>query len=182
MTTHCNIFFFHCSILAWRIPWMEEPGGLQSMGLKRVRHDWATNTHTRVDCTIWTWQLPALLENACEQASHVGPDSHQTQSLETNVQTSVLSVCVCDYMSLGSPCWQNPRPSQRWQRLPAHFSIRLDSSVLGVLGNQLLPWISYVPLHSGSGLWLSAHCKWFYRCKSLFIYIFGLVKIIHLFI
>ena len=29
----------HSSILAWRIPWTEEPGGLQSMGLKRVRHD-----------------------------------------------------------------------------------------------------------------------------------------------
>ena len=29
----------HSSILAWRIPWMEEPGGLQSMGLQRVRHD-----------------------------------------------------------------------------------------------------------------------------------------------
>ena len=28
------------SILAWRIPWTEEPGGLQSMGLQRVRHDW----------------------------------------------------------------------------------------------------------------------------------------------
>ena len=27
------------SILAWRIPWTEEPGGLQSMGLQRVRHD-----------------------------------------------------------------------------------------------------------------------------------------------
>ena len=27
------------SILAWRIPWIEEPGGLQSMGLQRVRHD-----------------------------------------------------------------------------------------------------------------------------------------------
>ena len=27
------------SIIAWRIPWTEEPGGLQSMGLKRVRHD-----------------------------------------------------------------------------------------------------------------------------------------------
>ena len=26
----------HCSILAWRIPWTEEPGGLQSMGLQRV--------------------------------------------------------------------------------------------------------------------------------------------------
>ena len=29
----------HCSILAWRIPWIEEPGGLQSMGLQRVGHD-----------------------------------------------------------------------------------------------------------------------------------------------
>ena len=28
----------HCSILAWRIPWTEEPGGLQSTGLQRVRH------------------------------------------------------------------------------------------------------------------------------------------------
>ena len=29
----------HSSILAWRIPWTEEPSGSQSMGLKRVRHD-----------------------------------------------------------------------------------------------------------------------------------------------
>ena len=29
----------HSSILAWEIPWTEEPGGLQSMGLQRVRHD-----------------------------------------------------------------------------------------------------------------------------------------------
>ena len=32
----------HSSILAWRIPWTEETGGLQSMGLQRVRHDLAT--------------------------------------------------------------------------------------------------------------------------------------------
>jgi len=31
----------HSSILAWKIPWMEEPGQLQSMGLQRVRHDQA---------------------------------------------------------------------------------------------------------------------------------------------
>ena len=29
----------HSSILVWRIPWTEEPDGLQSMGLQRVRHD-----------------------------------------------------------------------------------------------------------------------------------------------
>ena len=31
----------HSSILVWRIPWMEKPGGLQSMGSHRVRHDWS---------------------------------------------------------------------------------------------------------------------------------------------
>ena len=29
----------HSSVLAWRIPWTEEPGGLQSMGFQRVGHD-----------------------------------------------------------------------------------------------------------------------------------------------
>ena len=34
------------SIHAWKIPWTEEPGGLQSMRSQRVRHDWATeHTH-----------------------------------------------------------------------------------------------------------------------------------------
>ena len=33
----------HFSTLAWKIPWMEEPGGLQSMGSLRVGHDWATS-------------------------------------------------------------------------------------------------------------------------------------------
>ena len=40
----------HSGILAWRIPWTEEPGGLQFMGLQRVGHYWATNT--------FTFQLP----------------------------------------------------------------------------------------------------------------------------
>ena len=33
----------HSSTLAWKIPWMEEPGRLQSMGSHRVGHDWATS-------------------------------------------------------------------------------------------------------------------------------------------
>ena len=35
----------YSSTLAWRIPWIEEPGGLQSMGSQRVGHDWATSLH-----------------------------------------------------------------------------------------------------------------------------------------
>ena len=36
----------YSSILAWRIPWTVEHGRLQSVGSKRVRHDWATTPHT----------------------------------------------------------------------------------------------------------------------------------------
>ena len=36
------------SILAWRMPWTEEPGGLQSMGSQRLRQDLATNTYTYI--------------------------------------------------------------------------------------------------------------------------------------
>ena len=41
MTIHSSIlfFFFHSSILTWRIPWIEEPAGIQSMGSQRVRHN-----------------------------------------------------------------------------------------------------------------------------------------------
>ena len=34
----------YSNILAWRIPWTEEPGGLPSMGSQRIMHDWVTNT------------------------------------------------------------------------------------------------------------------------------------------
>ena len=35
----------HSSVLTWRIPWTKEPGGLQSTGFQRVRHDLALNYH-----------------------------------------------------------------------------------------------------------------------------------------
>ena len=40
----------HSSVLAWRIPWTEEPGRLQFMRLQRVSHDWSTNTLTFFLC------------------------------------------------------------------------------------------------------------------------------------
>ena len=46
----------HCSILAWKIPWMEEPGRLQSMVSQRVGHDWATSLH---HICVWAASLLA---------------------------------------------------------------------------------------------------------------------------
>ena len=62
----------HSSTLAWKIPWMEEPGRLQSMGSLRVRHDWATSlslftfhafekemaTHS----SVLSWRIPGMGE------------------------------------------------------------------------------------------------------------------------
>ena len=45
----------HSSILAWRIPWTEEPGGLQSKGSQRVGHKWAIN-NTQEETEVW-WLL-----------------------------------------------------------------------------------------------------------------------------
>ena len=39
----------HTSILAWEIPWTEEPGGLQSMGSQRVGQDWVTEQQQKHD-------------------------------------------------------------------------------------------------------------------------------------
>ena len=47
----------HPSILAWKIPWMEEPGGLQSMGSQRVGHDWATSLHFT---SLLTWVVNCI--------------------------------------------------------------------------------------------------------------------------
>ena len=60
----------HSSTLAWKIPWTEEPGGLQSMGSRRVRHNWATSlslftflekemaTHS----SVLAWRIPGIGE------------------------------------------------------------------------------------------------------------------------
>ena len=40
----------HSSTLSWKMPWMKEPGRLQSMGSLRVRHDWATSLSLFLSC------------------------------------------------------------------------------------------------------------------------------------
>ena len=53
----------HCSILAWRISWTEEPGGLQSMGLPGVSHDWATKHSTLLEYIYWDSLVAQLVKN-----------------------------------------------------------------------------------------------------------------------
>ena len=61
----------HSSILAWRIPWTGEPGGLQSMGSQRVRNDWAINTHFQL---FNSGKKTKVLENAIKIINSVWQD------------------------------------------------------------------------------------------------------------
>ena len=56
----------HSSILAWEIPWTEEPGRLQSMGSQRVGHDWrdlAAAAAERTMSWLWAWQSYVQFNN-----------------------------------------------------------------------------------------------------------------------
>ena len=64
----------HSNILAWKITWTEEPGGLQSMGLQRVGHDWATSLsilcliHNLTEFSwgiIWAWHSHGIVSWLC---------------------------------------------------------------------------------------------------------------------
>ena len=48
----------HSSIFAWRIPWTEEPGGLQSTGSQRVQHNWVTSLSLSLSVRMKPWTVP----------------------------------------------------------------------------------------------------------------------------
>ena len=62
----------YSKIVAWKIPWIEEPGGLQSMGSQRIGHDWATNTFTSLS---WGWLL--LISKSLWSLPSLGPETHE---------------------------------------------------------------------------------------------------------
>ena len=75
----------YSSILAWRIPWTEEPGGLQSRELHRVRHDGSDSTRPstrlrRRSFDLWARKIP-LEEEMAPHSSMLAGESHGQRSL-----------------------------------------------------------------------------------------------------
>ena len=68
----------HSRTLAWKIPWMEEPGRLQSMGSQRVGHDWATSLYHCIGCF------------SPQQEKYIGLGAEITNSQMTQPYTSRL--------------------------------------------------------------------------------------------
>ena len=79
----------HSGILAWRIPWTEEPGGLQSMGLQRVRYDWATNTFMGFSGGSVVKNPPAMQETQDMQIWSLGGENPLEEGMATH--SSILA-------------------------------------------------------------------------------------------
>ena len=85
----------HSSILTWRIPWMKQPGRLQSTGSQRVGHYWATSLHFRNWC-FWTVVLEKTLESPldCKEIQPVHPKRDQSWVFigrtDVEAETSIL--------------------------------------------------------------------------------------------
>ena len=112
----------YSSILAWKIPWTEEPGRLQSIGLQRAEHDWActrshthTHTHTHTGCLIVSGvNLPSpIFLSSCTFKNlrlHRGLEGHLAHSIICSLVQRFSQV---GFWSLPHTFFQN---QQRWEK------------------------------------------------------------------
>ena len=97
----------HFSTLAWKIPWREEPGGLQSMGLQRVGHDWATSlSHFHCPCWFLT-QVSSMTSKLFFGFYLQIPLSHSPQLLFQTLEFSLnpLSLKISPWSVSGRHGW-----------------------------------------------------------------------------
>ena len=102
-----NAMASHSSTLAWKIPWMEEPGGLQSMGSLRVGHDSMTSLSL---FTFMHWKRKwhplqcSCLENPRDGgawwAAIYGVAQSQARLKWISSSSSSISLCICSTSSL----------------------------------------------------------------------------------
>ena len=102
------------SILAWRIPWTEKPGGLQSMRSQRVKHNWSHGTF--ISRTSQNWVLASAAGHALgSQLSSQSPKNHITifdSQLKTKLNNSIAS------SEIASTC--PPSPATYQSASPPH--------------------------------------------------------------
>ena len=110
----------HLSILAWKIPWTEEPRGLQSLGLQRVRHDCIcthehTHTHTHTHTTYCVHQR--ALEMCCIRTG--------TRHRKVSCMSGALWGEVSSFSEKGN------QPSRHWSAEPLPWGWGLGSANTG---------------------------------------------------
>ena len=125
----------HSSILAWRVLWTEEPGGLYSMGSQRVEYDWATNTYLVHICQCHSLTLSHPLPSLCPQVLSLHLHLYSFPA-DRFISTIFLdSVCIYMYATATAKLLQScPTLCDPMDCHP------LGSSVRGILQARVLEW------------------------------------------
>ena len=159
----------HSSILAWKISWTQEPGGLQSMRLQRVRHDWAANLHL---CLLaqtepqlhWFLKMQSFWKRPGQGKSCSGNICFQTKA---HFLPRANPLC-----SLGDKR-SFPAASQRWRRCSLHARHPASSPALfrgsACSSSTWFPHLILLsPSSSSSSSWPAAGTKlrWCHRTKK----------------
>ena len=118
----------HSSILAWKIPWMEEPGRLQSMSLWRDGHNWATSL-SLFTLMLWRRQWHPTPVKSHGRRSLVGcsPWGHEESDMTNQLHFHFSLSCIGE--GNGNPlqcsCLENPRDGgARWAAIYGVTQIR----------------------------------------------------------
>ena len=129
----------HSSVLAWRVPWTEEPGGLQSLGSHRVRQGWATeHEHSiyRASLNLQKQNLMILIVNeSYTRIIHARKMKTKWRHGDTfclfTFREAAWCVCVGGWTKgTGRNCWE-------WQQLWLHLPLQLLICKMGASSDPL---------------------------------------------
>ena len=147
----------HTSVLAWRIPWTEEPGGLWFIGSHRVGHDWSDLACTHCQCrghrfNPWSGTIPhAAARQVSPWATATeaymlysqGPETWESPVLRATREsphTARKSLCAATQTQCRKKTKKNSGGAEQKAHIPSHslcmavcFSLRLLSSTENVL-------------------------------------------------
>ena len=128
----------HSSTLAWKIPWMEEPGRLQSMGSLRVGHDWdftstfhfhALEKELATHSSVLAWRIPGTAEPGGLPSVGLHRVGHDWSDLAAAAAASLLVhlylnclLCMMSSAHIFFPCYSILQKSCFWKRKTIHFS------------------------------------------------------------
>ena len=131
----------HSSTLAWKIPWMEEPGRLQSMGSQRVGHDWATSLSLSYK-SVSTMLDEGLTKNI-ERDGEIG--NYKLNEIGT------LSMKFKKWNKLDKSERSSDMDHEKWKwKLLSHVLCDLmDYTIHGILQARILEWVAF-PFSRGS--------------------------------
>ena len=150
----------HSSNLAWRIPWREDPGRLQSMGLQRVGHDWMTSLHYAVskipsviNMSMGRAKQRLMTQRLKQQKRQIQYGVRDAELLQTRGKKGIQGLQGSGGLSTEKPC-----------------RILLGFNFFAISASPCDIWhlhIIHLNLKSFKPFWMNFGPKWRHRHKSL---------------